>query len=122
MEEIFQVIYKFLKWISKLTRFTYHEVNVIVYFIIIPSLFVFLLSKIYKRKSIIIGYSITIFVIIALIPDFKKFSTEVFLKCVDFLNWFQNFGLSYSQASVIICVIIPVLIIFLLIYRNKRTK
>jgi len=36
MNEIFKLVYAFLKWISKITGFTYREINSIVYFIIVP--------------------------------------------------------------------------------------
>ena len=120
MNDIFQVVYKFLKWISKISGLSYHEVNIIIYFIVIPAFFIFLLSKIFKQKMFIIGFLILIFISILIIPDFSKFSTLVFDKSVVFLNWFEYLGLNYIQASVVICVILPVLIILFLSYLDKN--
>jgi hypothetical protein len=121
MEHIFQAVYRILKWISKVSGLTYHEVNIIIYYIIIPGFFVFLISKIFKAKSLIIGFLAFVFLILILVPDFEKFATTLFEKSVAFLNWFENFGLNYVQASVVICVIIPILIIALLTYLNKNS-
>lgn len=120
MNEIFQVVYKFLKWISQITGFTYHEINIIVYFIVIPALFIFLLSRIFKQKMLIIGFLILVFFAVIIIPDFSEFSTQLFDKSVVFLNWFDHLGLNYIQASVVICVIIPVLILILLRYFYRK--
>jgi hypothetical protein len=54
------------------------------------------------------------------VPDFEKFATMLFYKSVDFLNWFQALGLDYVQASVVICVIAPLIFIFLLIYLKRQ--
>lgn len=119
MSEIFDLIYLLLKWISKITNFTYREINIIVYFILIPSLFLFLISNIFKQKYIIIVFLLLISILLLLIPDFELFSNYVFDRSVDFLNWFNILGLNYIQASVVICVIIPFIIIIILMYLQK---
>ena len=120
MNEIFQIVYEFLKWTSLISGLTYREVNIIVYFIIIPAIFIFILSKIFKEKLLILVFLITVILTIIIVPDFEKFSNDLFKKSVDFLNWFEYFGLNYIQASVLICVIIPILIIFSLLYFKKK--
>jgi len=122
MNELFNLIYKLLKWLSKLTGLTYREVNIIVYFIIIPTLFLFLISRIYKKKHIIIVFLVLVFVSILIIPDFALFSDKLFDLSVDFLNWFNHIGLNYVQASVVVCLIVPVLIVIILLYLNKKAK
>lgn len=124
MNAIFKWVYEFLKWISKITGFTYREINIIVYFIIIPSLFCYLLSRIYKKKQIVIGFILFIIVGLLFIPDFESFSNDLFDASVVFLNWFDVIGLNYIEASVVICVFVPVLIMIglSLIYKKKRLK
>jgi len=56
------------------------------------------------------------------IPDFEQFSSTLFDVSVDFLNWFDIIGLNYVQASVVICVLAPLLIIGILMYFKKRSK
>lgn len=120
MEEIFNLIYRFLKWLSSITGFTYHEVNIIVYFILIPAFFLFLISLTSKNKYWILGYLLIVAILLIIIPDFNVFSDVVFDKSVSFLNWFENLGLNYVQASVVICVIIPSLILITLVFFNFR--
>lgn len=120
MEEIFDLIYRFLKWLSSITGFTYHEVNIIIYFILIPAFFVFLISLLSKNKYWILGYLLIVAILLIIIPDFRVFSDVVFDKSVSFLNWFENLGLNYVQASVVICVIIPSLILIALVFFNFR--
>lgn len=120
METIFDTIYKLLKWISNLTGFTYREINIITYFMIIPSLFFYLMSKIYRNKYIILIFLGLITIITLFIPDFESFSDKLFDISVRFLLWFKHIGLNYVEASVVICVILPILILILLFYLKKR--
>jgi len=120
MDHIFQVVYKTLKWISGISGLTYHEVNIIVYYMVVPTLFIFLISKILKAKSLLIGFIIFQLFIVFVIPDFEKFATTLFEGSVNFLNSFSQVGLNYVQASVVICVIIPTAILAALMYWNKK--
>ncbi len=122
MTEIFKIIYQFLKWISALTGLTYREVNIVVYFILIPSLFFYLISRIIKQKWVILGYLIFVGISLLIIPDFEQFSSAFFDLSVDFLNCFEVIGLDYIQASVLICVLLPILIIFFLLKLNRKKK
>lgn len=123
MDQIFQFVYDFLKWASKVTGFTYHEVNIISYYILLPGFFVYLIGRVLKNKIWILGYLTLIVILLMVIPDFELFSTYLFEKSVDFLNWFEKIGLDYVQASVVICVFIPILIIIVLFkLKNKNKK
>ncbi|AIZ42403.1 hypothetical protein [Cellulophaga baltica] len=120
MDRIFQVVYKTLKWISEISGLTYHEVNIIVYYMVIPTLFIFLISKIFKAKSLLIGFIIFLLFVVFVISDFEKFATALFEGSVNFLNSFSQVGLNYVQASVVICVIIPTVILAALLYWHKK--
>lgn len=120
MNEIFQVVYEFLKWVSKISGLTYREVNIVLFFIAIPAIFIYLLGRILNKKLLIILFGILVLLAIIIIPDFETFSSKLFDKSVNFLNWFDQIGLNYIQASVIICVIIPTIIILLLIYLKRK--
>ena len=122
MNEIFDFIYKFLRWISAFTGLTYHEVNIIVYFIIIPAFLVFLISLISKNKYLISFYLVVVGLLLLIIPDFEIFSDSLFDKSVSFLNWFNNLGLNYVQASVLICVIIPSILLIILAFFSFKRK
>ncbi|MBV1923163.1 MAG: hypothetical protein KUG68_03950 [Flavobacteriaceae bacterium] len=122
MNETFDVVYRILKWFSKLTGWTYHEINIIVYFILIPLIFAFFIDKILKKNYFKIGVAGFVFISLLFISDFEKFSTTLFNYSVDFLNWFEVIGLNFIQASVVICVIVPIIIIMVLMYINKKMK
>jgi hypothetical protein len=122
MNETFQIVYKFLKWVSQVSGFTYHEVNVIVYFFIIPAIFVYLLGRILKKKYLILVYGTLVLLAVILIADFTLFSTWIFERSVDFLNGFGKIGLNYIQASVVICVIVPFLISIILLILAKKKR
>ncbi|PHS62238.1 MAG: hypothetical protein COB12_10985 [Flavobacterium sp.] len=122
MDKAFDVVYKLLKWASKVTGLTYHEINIIVYFIIIPVIFIILIDRIFKTHKLKIGFGIILLITLLSISDFKLFSTIIFNKSVAFLKWFSIIGLNYIQASVIICVIIPVIILGILFYKSKKRK
>ncbi len=126
MNIIFEIVYKLLKWISAITEFSYREINIIVFFILIPLLIFIIIDKILAKNYFKIGFFIITITTIVLIDDFKIFSSQLFDKSVDFLNWFQIIGLNYTQASVIICVFSPLLILFILMYTmiqsNKKAN
>jgi len=112
MDIIFQIVYTALKWISLLTGFTYNEINIIVYYIIIPFIFLHQLDKLFRFHYLKIGFALFTFLTILLVDDFEVFSNWLFQKSVDFLKWFDLIGLNYVQASVVICVFLPILIYF----------
>ena len=122
MNEIFDLVYNFLKWLSATTGLTYREVNIVVYFFLIPSLFVYLIGRLLRSKLPILVFLALSLISLLIIPDFERFSNRLFEKSVDFLEWFEVIGLNYVQASVIICVFIPLLLIGLLMYIKRKYR
>jgi len=122
LEAIFKITYQFLKYLEAITGFTYREINIIIWFFIIPFVWLLLLDKIkstYKFK--IIG-SVLIVVSLLLISNFNSFSNQLFSISQYFLNIFNLLGSNYVKSSVIICVVLPILVTGLLIkkaYFNK---
>lgn len=112
---IFNIIAQWLHQLAKWTNFTYNQINIIVYFAIIP-LSWFLLLDLYVS-----GYFFTIGFLIFLTgfkvgcKNFRDYSDELFMKSVHFLNYFNRFGSNYYKSSVWICVLLPILIYILLI-------
>ncbi len=120
MKEVFTLVYNFLKWLSRITGLTYHEVNIVIYYILIPSIFIIILDKIFNTNWLKIGFGLLVVLTLFFVPNFEKFATMLFYKSVDFLNGFQALGLDYVQASVVICVIAPLIFIFLLVYLKRQ--
>lgn len=121
MDSIFEVVYEILKWTSGVTGLTYHEVNIIVYYILIPAFFFLLIGRIFNSRIPIIMFSAIVIIAVLLVPNFEIFSTSLFEKSVHFLKLFEHIGLNYVQASVVICVFLPVLMIIALLYFKRRT-
>jgi hypothetical protein len=124
MNTIFQIVYFLLVWLSDLTGLSYRAVNIVVYFIIIPFVYLHLADKLIKKHYLKIGFSILVLILLLIIKDFEIFSSQLFDLSVKFLLWFQIIGWNYTVASVIICVIIPLIAFFVLFYfaYGKRMK
>ena len=125
MNSIFDVVYRFLVFISELTHLTYQEINIIVYYIIAPFLYLFLLDKIFRFHYLKIAYCIFVILFLIFIPDFEKFSYRAFISSQHFLQGFGFVGLNYIAASVVICVVLPLLVLIVLLlflYKRKRTS
>ena len=103
--------------IAKLTGLTYNEVNIIVYYLLIPLSWTIMIDYITMMPLLtpmyIIGW------IIFLWKDKKTFRDRcdwAFDRSVDFLLYFKKIGWNYIVSSVIICVVVPVIIYIELIY------
>ena len=107
--------------IAKLTGLTYNQVNIIVYYLLIPLSWTVMLDYItmmpFLTPMFIIGW------VIFLWKDPMRFRNRcdwAFKKSVDFLLYFKKIGWNYIVSSVIICVVVPVLFYVELIYAIIR--
>jgi hypothetical protein len=110
MNFVFRIVADGLEWIASVTGFTYNEINIIAYYIILPFVYVALFDRIIKRHFLKIGYIVAWWIGILLIKDFKAFSDALFDYSVDFLLLFGKVGLNYVAASVVVCVVLPGLV------------
>lgn len=111
MLPIFAVVAGAEHIIAKLTGATYNEVNIIVYYLMIPLSWAVMVDYITKVPFLSIMYIIAW--ILFLWKDPMKFRDRcdwAFDKSVDFLLWFKKIGWNYVVSSVIICVMVPILI------------
>mgnify|MGYP001220704964 CR=1 FL=1 len=91
-------------------------INIIVYYFIIPFIFIVLIDQIFGVHYLKISYILAVFISIAIINDFEKFSKWLFNKSTDFLNSFTFIGWNYIVASIIICFLIPLFVLAFLVY------
>ena len=111
MLPIFAVVAGVEHIVAKLTGATYNEVNIIVYYLLIPLSWAAMIDYITKMPFLSIMYVIAWIVFLWKDPmKFRDRCNWVFIKSVDFLLWFKKIGWNYVVSSVIICVIIPILI------------
>ena len=119
MNTIFWITANSLNQIAKWTGLTYNEINIIVYYLIIPLTWTVMLD-------LIIGVPLfTLLLLLAWIYILNKIRTKrnfriwcdwAFMKSRYFLLYFKRIGWNYIVSSVIICVIVPVIIYGLLIW------
>ena len=117
MLPIFAVVAGVEHVIAKLTGSTYNEVNIIVYYLLIPLSWTVMID--YLTKLPFLSPMFVLAWIVFLLKDPMKFrdrSDWAFMKSVDFLLWFKKIGWNYIVSSVIICVVIPVFVYIELIY------
>ena len=100
---------------------TYNEINIIVYYLLIPLTWTIMLdfyigTPIMTYALIFIWFGIRI----GTWGRFREWSDWTFMHSVAFLNYFNRWGGNYVLNSVIVCVVIPILVyiglILLLIY------
>jgi len=122
MQKIFNLVYECLIWLSTVTGLTYAEVNVIIWFIAIPFVFIYLIERLIKTNFLKLCYLGIVLLVFFLNSDFELLSKKLFEKSKVFLQWFAHLGLNYVQASVLICVIFPILIVVFLVLLRKQQK
>ena len=101
-----------LNILAKLTGLTYREINIIVYFFLIP-LSWFLILHWTVMSILYIG--LWTWLVYTKRKFFKEWCDCAFDIAVIFLLKFRKIGWNYWEASVIICVIVPALIYYIII-------
>lgn len=122
MNLIFAIVRDILLWIGQITGLSYTEINIVVYYIVIPYTFFDLLDKILGIQYLRVGFSVIVLMGLLMISDFRDFSDGLFKWSVKFLNWFDIIGLDYFQVFVVICVFVPIVIYGILFYMVKKNK
>ena len=109
--------------IAKVTGMTYNEVNIIVYYLLIPLSWTAMVDYITKMPFLSIMYIIAWLIFLWKDPmKFRDRCDWAFDKSVDFLLWFKKIGWNYIVSSVIICVVIPALVYAELIHGIIKMK
>ena len=117
MLPIFAIVAGVEHIIAKVTGMTYNEVNIIVYYLLIPLSWAVMIDYITMMPILTPMYIIAWIVFLWKDPmKFRDRCDWVFDKSVDFLLWFKKIGWNYVVSSVIICVVVPALIYVELIY------
>ncbi|MDR1555996.1 MAG: hypothetical protein LBS88_03040 [Tannerellaceae bacterium] len=114
MNIIFYIVARLLHMISAITGLSYNEINIIVYYFCIPFSWLAMLDKFFDFHWFKIGFALLTVVFLVLGPNFGKFCDALFTRSVEFLNLFSNYGMNYITASVVICVILPLMVYALL--------
>jgi hypothetical protein len=116
LKSIFRIVAGALWLIGRLTRLTYNEINVIVYYFVIPYSWLLLLDAILGFHYCAIIGGVFYFLFWLAIKNFRSFCDDVFDLSERFLNSFNKYGSNYVASSVWICVALPIVIYGVLIY------
>lgn len=110
-KNLFYLVADSLLWIGRKTGLTYNEVNILVYYLLIP------LSWAGMVDCLLGGPYFTVATLMvwagiwsATRGHFRQWCDRAFMASVRFLNWFNRLGSNYILSSIIICVIIPLMI------------
>ena len=122
MDKIFDVVYKALMGAASMTGLTYFEINIIVYYIIIPFIYVILIDKIFRFHYVKMGFVLLNLILFFIINNFRTFSEKLFIFSQDFLLLFEPIGINYIVSSIIFCVVVPLIILFILIRMVRKRK
>ena len=121
MMPIFAIVAGVEQVIARLTGATYNEVNIIVYYMLIPLSWTVMIDFITQLP--LMSPMFIVAWILFLWKDTMKFRNRcdwAFDKSVDFLLWFKKIGWNYITSSVIICVVVPIIIYIELIYAINK--
>lgn len=116
ISKCFQIVATALYRIAQATGMTYNEINIIIYYLIVPLTWTvmidFLIKKPITTSLLLLAWAV-LFIVHR--NDFRQWCDWVFQKSVDFLLWFKRIGWDYILSSVIICVLVPIIIYAILI-------
>ena len=119
MNTVFWITANSLNLIAKWTGMTYNQINIIVYYLIIPLTWTVMLDIIIGVPlftSLLLLAWMYILTKLRTKKNFRTWCDWAFKESVDFLLWFKRIGWNYIVSSVIICVIVPVIVYGLLIW------
>ena len=121
IKQTFAVVANSLLFIGKKTGLTYNEVNILVYYLLIPLSWTVMFDcwlGLPITSAALMCVWIGIF--IATRHTFREWCDQAFQDSVNFLNWFNRWGGNYVLNSVIICVLLPLFIYGILIWLLLR--
>ena len=111
VSKVFWFVAQTLLKIASFLHLTYNEVNIILYYGIIPLswcvLFDFIIKKPISTILFVIGWAIILFTV----KSFSDWCDKVFILSQQFIRFFGE----YVKYSVVICVIVPIIIYLVLI-------
>ena len=117
VQRIFDVTAKILLWVADKIGLTYNEVNILVYYLLIPLSWTVMFDCWPKRPYTTGALALVwMGIFIATRHTFREWCDWAYQDSIDFLNWFSRWGWNYVLSSVIICVVVPLVVYVLLIW------
>ena len=117
INRIFAIVAYLLQKLADKTRLTYKQINILIYYLLIPLSWAILIDCRIKYPVFSIHIiSVWIGIFLAIRHNFREWCDKMFDDSVKFLMLFRKIGLSYAASSVIVCVFFPVTIYLVLVY------
>ncbi|NLH62445.1 MAG: hypothetical protein GX452_13685 [Ignavibacteriales bacterium] len=104
---VFGAVAGILYLMSRATRTTYNQMNIIVYYAVIPFSWCWMLDSVFGFHYLKIVCGMFFVIVFFSVKDFRRFCDRMFAKSVAFLNYFNRWGSDYVLSSVVICVVLP---------------
>ena len=114
MDTIFLLVVKLLTGMATFLGISYAKANVVVYFFMLPVVFSGLLDIIFRTNAFRIVLAVFWLAVLTACRDFDAVADAVYSASVSFLEAFSVIGLSYTTASVLVCVVLPGLALLVL--------
>ncbi len=122
IDATFQAVAKGLYYSGTLIHLSYNEMNILVYFGIIPLIWACMIDKLFRFHYVKLTIMLAILFCVVSINNLSAFCDDLFYACVIFLNLFRPIGIDYVAASVLICVVLPIALHMLLWRALKRKQ
>ena len=114
VSKVFWWVARLLQNIAKVTHLTYNEINIIVYYFLIPLTWCIMIDVILQVSLFtIIWIALWIMIFFFVRNNFSLWCDKIFTLSQRFIRFFGE----YVKYSVIICVIIPLIIYVILIMK-----
>jgi hypothetical protein len=108
IDATFQAVAKGLYYSGTLINLSYNEMNILVYFLILPLIWAYIIDKMFRFHYVKLTIMLVILLCVVTINNLSAFCDDLFYACVIFLNLFRPIGVDYVAASVLICVVLPI--------------
>jgi hypothetical protein len=112
---LFLTVAKSLYILAEKLKLSYNQINILVYFFVLPLVYLSLLDHILGFHYLKVAALLVSVVFFLVCRDFSGFSDELFSKSVRFLRYFDRFGMTYESASIWFCVVLPGILLVALI-------
>jgi hypothetical protein len=113
---IFKIVAGLLYFTGRRIGLTYNEINIVVYYFLVPLSWLILLDMIFQFHYFKFTWIIFTTGFAIGCRNFRSYADWLFGKSVSFLNYFNRFGSNYVASSVWICVAVPIVIYSMLIF------
>lgn len=113
---LFLIVAKSLYRIAEFSKLSYNQINVLVYFFVVPFLYLAILDHHFDFHYLKAAATFTTLGFFIVCRNFAAYSDWLFAQSVKFLQYFKRYGIGYQSASIWFCVVLPILLLLALLW------